>query len=66
MSTVVSSQALPVVVVFHGDWGVSTGAGIAGGVDAVVEKDDRGLPVVRGTVLAGAVREQAFVVVDHS
>ena len=62
MSTVVSSQALPVVVVFHGDWGVSTGAGIAGGVDAVVEKDDRGLPVVRGTVLAGAVREQAFVV----
>ena len=41
---------------------MSTGTGVAGGVDAVVEKDERNLPVVRGTVLTGAIREQAFVV----
>jgi len=33
-------------------------------VDAVVEKDERNLPVVRGTVLTGAIREQAFVVAE--
>ncbi|SDM24152.1 RAMP superfamily CRISPR-associated protein [Actinomyces ruminicola] len=57
-----SPVSFPLHVVFESDWGVSTGAGIAGGVDAVVEKDERGLPVVRGTVLAGVLREQAFVV----
>ncbi|QHO91771.1 CRISPR-associated protein Cmr3 [Actinomyces sp. 432] len=57
-----SPVSFPLRVVFKSDWGVSTGAGIAGGVDAVVEKDDRGLPIVRGTVLAGVIREQAFVV----
>ncbi|QPL05119.1 MULTISPECIES: RAMP superfamily CRISPR-associated protein [Actinomyces] len=55
---------LPVTVAFLSDWGVSTGAGIAGGVDAVVEKDERGRPVVRGTVITGAVREQAFIVAE--
>lgn len=49
----------PVTVVFRSDWGVGTGAGIAGGVNSVVEKDANGRPVVRGTVLAGVVREQA-------
>ena len=57
-----SPVSFPLHVVFKSDWGVSTGAGIAGGVDAVVEKDERGLPIVRGTVLAGVIREQAFVV----
>ena len=57
-----SPAPLDVTIVFRSDWGVSTGTGVAGGVDAVVEKDERNLPVVRGTVLTGAIREQAFVV----
>ena len=56
-----SAPTFPVSVVFHSDWGVSTGVGVVGGVDAAVEKDERGLPVVRGTVLAGVVREQSVL-----
>ena len=59
-----SPAPLDVTIVFRSDWGVSTGTGVAGGVDAVVEKDERNLPVVRGTVLTGAIREQAFVVAE--
>lgn len=59
-----SPGPLGVTIVFRSDWGVSTGTGVAGGVDAVVEKDGRDLPVVRGTVLTGAIREQAFVVAE--
>ncbi|WP_315215567.1 RAMP superfamily CRISPR-associated protein [Actinomyces dentalis] len=59
-----SPAPLDVIIVFHSDWGVSTGTGVAGGVDAAVEKDGRDLPVVRGTVLTGAIREQAFVVAE--
>ena len=59
-----SPAPLDVTIVFRSDWGVSTGTGVAGGVDAVVEKDGRDLPVVRGTVLTGAIREQAFVVAE--
>ena len=59
-----SPAPLDVTIVFHSDWGVSTGTGVAGGVDAAVEKDERNLPVVRGTVLTGAIREQAFVVAE--
>ena len=59
-----SEKSLGVTIVFRSDWGVSTGTGVAGGVDVVVEKDKRDLPVVRGTVLTGAIREQAFVVAE--
>ena len=59
-----SPAPLDVTIVFRSDWGVSTGTGVAGGVDAAVEKDGRDLPVVRGTVLTGAIREQAFVVAE--
>ena len=59
-----SPAPLGVTIVFCSDWGVSTGTGVAGGVDAAVEKDGRNLPVVRGTVLTGAIREQAFVVAE--
>ena len=59
-----SPAPLDVTIVFRSDWGVSTGTGVAGGVDAVVEKDGHDLPVVRGTVLTGAIREQAFVVAE--
>ena len=59
-----SPAPLDVTIVFRSDWGVSTGTGVAGGVDAAVEKDERNLPVVRGTVLTGAIREQAFVVAE--
>ena len=59
-----SPAPFDVTIVFRSDWGVSTGTGVAGGVDAVVEKDERNLPVVRGTVLTGAIREQAFVVAE--
>ena len=57
-------KPLGVTIVFRSDWGVSTGTGVAGGVDIVVEKDERNLPVVRGTVLTGAIREQAFIVAE--
>lgn len=53
---------LPITVVFGSDWGVGTGAGLAGGVNSVVEKDEHGHPVVRGTALTGVVREQAATV----
>ena len=59
-----SPAPLDVTIVFRSDWGVSTGTGVAGGVDAAVEKDGRDLPMVRGTVLTGAIREQAFVVAE--
>ena len=59
-----SPAPLDVTIVFRSDWGVSTGTGVAGGVDAAVEKDGRDLPVVRGTVLTGTIREQAFVVAE--
>ena len=59
-----SPAPLDVTIVFRSDWGVSTGTGVAGGVDAAVEKDGRDLPVVRGTVLTGAIREQAFIVAE--
>ena len=59
-----SPAPLDVTIVFRSDWGVSTGTGGAGGVDAAVEKDGRDLPVVRGTVLTGTIREQAFVVAE--
>ena len=56
-----SSTSFPLSVTFHSDWGVTTGTGVAGGVDSVVEKDERGLPIVRATVLAGVVREQSLL-----
>lgn len=56
-----SSLTFPLSVIFRSDWGVTTGTGMAGGVDSVVEKDERGLPIVRATVLAGVVREQSVL-----
>ena len=56
-----SPTSFPLSVTFHSDWGVTTGTGVAGGVDSVVEKDERGLPIVRATVLAGVVREQSLL-----
>ena len=55
------TNAFPLTVVFRSDWGVSTGTGIAGGIDSVIEKDLAGKPVVRGTVLTGVIREQAAI-----
>ena len=55
------TSTFPLAVVFHSDWGVSTGTGIAGGIDSVIEKDLTGKPVVRGTVLTGVIREQAGI-----
>ena len=42
------------------DWGVATGAGVAGGVGAVVERGEDGRPIIRGTVITGIMREQAL------
>ena len=42
------------------DWGVATGSGVAGGVDAVVERGEDGRPIIRGTVITGIMREQAL------
>ena len=55
------TNAFPLTVVFHSDWGVSTGTSIAGGIDSVIEKDQTGKPVVRGTVLTGVIREQTVI-----
>lgn len=49
-----------VTVVFTSDWGVSTGVGEAGRTHSTLEKQGD-LPVVRGTVVAGVLREQAMI-----
>lgn len=55
-------NSIPVTIRFTSDWGVSTGAGYAGGVDSVVEVDENNRPVVRGTAVTGVIREQALTV----
>lgn len=49
-----------VTIVFTSDWGVSTGVGHAGRTHSKVERSNN-KPVVRGTVIAGVLREQAFI-----
>ena len=49
-----------VTIVFTSDWGVSTGVGEAGRTHSTLEKQGD-LPVVRGTVIAGVLREQAMI-----
>lgn len=49
-----------VTIVFTSDWGVSTGVGEAGRTHSTLEKQG-GLPVVRGTVVAGVLRQQAMI-----
>ena len=50
-----------VTIVFTSDWGVSTGVGQAGRTHSKLERGSDGQPVVRGTVIAGVLREQAFI-----
>lgn len=50
-----------VTIVFTSDWGVSTGVGRAGRTHSTIERGRDGAPVVRGTVIAGVLREQAFI-----
>ena len=50
-----------VTIVFTSDWGVSTGVGQAGRTHSTIERGRDGQPVVRGTVVAGVLREQAFI-----
>lgn len=50
-----------VTIVFTSDWGVSTGVGRAGRTHSTIERGSDGQPVVRGTVIAGVLREQAFI-----
>ena len=50
-----------VTIVFTSDWGVSTGVGQAGRTHSTIERGRDGQPVVRGTVIAGVLREQAFI-----
>ena len=49
-----------VTIVFTSDWGVSTGVGEAGRTHSTLEKQGD-LPVVRGTVVAGVLRQQAMI-----
>lgn len=49
-----------VTIVFTSDWGVSTGVGEAGRTHSTLEKQGD-LPVVRGTVVAGVLREQTMI-----
>ena len=50
-----------VTIVFTSDWGVSTGVGQAGRTHSTIERGRDGQPVVRGTVITGVLREQAFI-----
>ena len=50
-----------VTIVFTSDWGVSTGVGQAGRMHSTIERGSNGHPVVRGTVVAGVLREQAML-----
>ena len=50
-----------VTIVFTSDWGVSTGVGQAGRTHSRIERGADGQPVVRGTVITGVLREQAFI-----
>ena len=50
-----------VTIVFTSDWGVSTGVGQAGRTHSRIERGSDSHPVVRGTVIAGVLREQAFI-----
>ena len=50
-----------VTIVFTSDWGVSTGVGQAGRTHSTIERGRDGQPVVRGTVIAGVLREQAML-----
>lgn len=50
-----------VTIVFTSDWGVSTGVGRAGRTHSTIERGRDGTPVVRGTVIAGVLREQAML-----
>ena len=50
-----------VTIVFTSDWGVSTGVGQAGRTHSTIERGSNGHPVVRGTVVAGVLREQAML-----
>ena len=50
-----------VTIVFTSDWGVSTGVGQAGRTHLRIERGADGQPVVRGTVITGVLREQAFI-----
>ena len=49
-----------VTIVFTSDWGVSTGVGHAGRTHSTIERSND-KPVVRGTVIAGVLREQAML-----
>lgn len=67
MSTISHSEAGSrgpsghVTIVFTSDWGVSTGVGRAGRTHSTIERGRDGAPVVRGTVITGVLREQAFI-----
>lgn len=50
-----------VTIVFTSDWGVSTGVGQAGRTHSKLERGSGGQPIVRGTVIAGVLREQAML-----
>lgn len=56
------TRSFPITIDIDSDWGVTTGAGVVGGIDSVIERDSSGRPVLRGTVLAGILRENAQVV----
>lgn len=60
MTTTSPTATGHVTIVFTSDWGVSTGVGQAGRTHSTIERSN-GKPVVRGTVIAGVLREQAML-----
>jgi CRISPR-associated protein Csx10 len=56
------STATTVRITTESDWHIGTGHGIPGSLDAVVRRDDDGLPYVPGTTLTGVVRDACLTV----
>lgn len=54
-----NAGVLDVWLEFMSDWHVGTGAGVPGGVDRLVYRDDLRLPAVPASTLAGVVRSAA-------
>ncbi|MDO5080952.1 RAMP superfamily CRISPR-associated protein [Buchananella hordeovulneris] len=59
-----TATELSLEIVFTTDWGIGTGLGRAGGVNAALKRDEDGQPFVPASTLTGAIRQQAFVVAD--
>lgn len=59
-----TEQTLLVAVDIRSYWHAGTGRGGGGSIDAVIDRDENGLPVLRGRQLKGLIREAGERLVD--